>query len=244
MAGKVGVVTGGARGIGAACVQAMLAEGYAVAVCDKDTATGEAFIGQLGMAADRVRFYAMDVSNEDSVSGVIKQIMDDFGSIDVLVNNAGITNDGLLMRMKTDQWDRVLNINLKGMFLCARAVVPLMIRQRSGRIINIASVVGLMGNAGQTNYSASKAGAIGFTKSLAREVASRGVTVNAIAPGFIATDMTEKLGDKAREELLRNVPIPRMGTPEDIAHAVIFLAGEGASYITGHVLNINGGMYM
>ncbi|MBN2430041.1 MAG: 3-oxoacyl-[acyl-carrier-protein] reductase [Acidobacteria bacterium] len=243
MNGKVAVVTGAARGIGAACARALLAGGYRVAVCDIDAAAGEKFVRELGATGD-ARFYVLNVMDAGQVEAVMKQIVADFGSVDVLVNNAGITRDGLVMRMKAEQWQQVLDVNLNGTYYCAQAVVMPMIKQRQGRIINIASVVGQMGNAGQANYCASKAGVIGLTKSLARELASRGITVNAVAPGFIETDMTAKLGEKAREELLRNVPIPRLGQPEDVAQAVLFLAGEGASYITGHVLNVNGGMYM
>jgi len=244
MNGKVAVVTGAARGIGAACARALRDAGYRVAVCDIDAAAGEEFLRDLGAADGDVRFYVLNVMDAGQVEEVMKQIVTDFGAVDVLVNNAGITRDGLVMRMKKEQWQQVLDVNLNGTYYCAQAVVMPMIRQRQGRIINIASVVGQMGNAGQANYCASKAGVIGLTKSLARELASRGITVNAIAPGFIETDMTAKLGEKAREELLRNVPIPRLGQPEDVAQAVLFLAGEGASYITGHVLNVNGGMYM
>jgi 3-oxoacyl-[acyl-carrier protein] reductase len=244
MSGKVAVVTGGARGIGASCVLAFVKAGYRVAVCDIDAATGEEFVHGLGVGSEDARFYTLNVMDIEQVDAVLKQIVAEFGSVDVLVNNAGITRDGLVMRMKTDQWQQVLDVNLNGSFYCARSIVPQMMKQRWGRIINIASVVGQMGNAGQANYCASKAGVIGLTKSLARELASRGITVNAVAPGFIETDMTAKLGEKAREELLRNVPVPRLGQPEDVAQAVLFLAGDGASYITGNVLNVNGGMYM
>ncbi|MBP7868277.1 MAG: 3-oxoacyl-[acyl-carrier-protein] reductase [Acidobacteria bacterium] len=238
------IVTGGAQGIGAACVKAFLGAGWNVAVCDINEESGSAFVAGLGVAADRARFYRMDVTSESGVTEVVGRAAADFGSVDALVNNAGITQDGLFLRMKPEQWHRVLNVNLTGAFNCARAVVPLMVRKRFGRIINMASVVGEMGNAGQANYCASKAGLIGFTKSLAKELGSRNITVNAVAPGYVETEMTRALDEKARQEFLRIIPLQRPATPEDIAGAVLFLAGESASYITGHVLDVNGGMYM
>ena len=244
MGEKVVAITGGARGIGAACVRAFLAEGWRVAVCDLDGAAGERFVQELGRPADDARFYAVNVADEEKVDAAFKKIVADFGRVDALVNNAGINQDTLLVRMKTEQWQRVLDVNLTGTFLCTRAVAPVMMRQRSGRIINIASVVGVMGNAGQANYCASKAGIIGFTKSIARELAGRNVTVNAITPGFIETDMTEKLPGKVREEFLRGIPLGRPGQPADVAGAVLFLAGDSAAYFTGQVLGVNGGMYM
>jgi 3-oxoacyl-[acyl-carrier protein] reductase len=185
-----------------------------------------------------------NVTNPADVEKIFESAVDKYGRVDILVNNAGITRDGLLMRMKDDDWDAVLNVNLKGAFLCTRAAAKVMMKQRYGRIINIASVVGQMGNAGQANYCASKAGLMGLTKSNARELASRSITVNAVAPGFIATEMTDKLPEKVREDLAAQIPLARLGSAEDIAHAVVFLAAEHSGYITGHVLSVNGGMYM
>jgi 3-oxoacyl-[acyl-carrier protein] reductase len=240
----VAVVTGGARGIGAACATALHQAGFALAVADMDLATAEAFAASVGAPAGDFRAYKLNVAGESEVVTVFKKIQEDFGRIDVLVNNAGIAQDNLMMRMKIEQWQRVLDVNLTGAFLCTRAVIPVMMRQRSGRVINIASVVGEMGNAGQANYCASKAGLIGFTKAVAREVASRNITVNAVAPGFIETEMTRNLPDAVKQEFNRNIPLGRAGQPEDIAQAVLFLAGAGAAYITGFVLDVNGGMYM
>jgi 3-oxoacyl-[acyl-carrier protein] reductase len=186
----------------------------------------------------------VDVSQSDSVENMVKQTLDAFGHIDILINNAGITRDGLLMRMKDSDWDLVMEINLKGTFLSTKAVLRPMMKQRSGRIINISSVVGIMGNAGQANYAASKAGVIGLTKSTAKEVASRGITVNAVAPGFIATDMTDKLSDDVKANFLASIPLGRAGSAEDVAQTVLFLASPQASYITGQVIHIDGGMVM
>jgi len=244
MTQRTALVTGGARGIGAACAQNLLEAGFRVAICDVDSETGEQFVEQSGQTEQNLRFYQLNIVDSDAVVVTLNKILEDFGRLDVLVNNAGITRDGLIMRMKPEQWQMVLDVNLTGTYNCARSAVPIMMKQRYGRIINIASVVGQMGNAGQANYCASKAGVIGLTKSMARELAKRNITVNAVTPGFIETDMTAKLDEKAREELLRNVPVPRLGAPEDVAHAVTFLAGEASSYITGVVLNVNGGMYM
>jgi 3-oxoacyl-[acyl-carrier protein] reductase len=241
---KLAVVTGGARGIGACCVQAFLGAGYAVAVCDLNAETGEAFVRELGRPEAELRFYSVNVAEPASVNAAFNKIVQDFGRLDVLVNNAGITQDTLLLRMKEEQWDRVLDVNLKGTFLCIQAAAPVMLRQRSGRIINLASVVGMMGNAGQANYCASKAGVIGLTKSAARELAPRSVTVNAVAPGYIETDMTRHLSEKVKEEFRKIIPLARAGQSEDVAQAVLFLASDHAAYITGQVLGVNGGMYM
>ncbi len=241
---KLAVITGGARGIGACCVQAFLSAGYAVAVLDLNAETGEAFVRGLGRPENELRFYGINVADAASVSATFEKIVKDFGRLDVLVNNAGITQDTLLLRMKEEQWDRVLDVNLKGTFLCIQAAAPVMLRQRSGRIINLASVVGMMGNAGQANYCASKAGVIGLTKSAARELASRSITVNAVAPGYIETDMTRNLPEKAKEEFLKMIPLARAGQSEDVAQAALFLASDHAAYITGQVLGVNGGMYM
>jgi len=240
--GQVAVVTGGARGIGAEIAR-RLARGGAKVVCADvlDTTDIVAEINDAGGAAEGRELNVTD--SQAAVEGV-KAIHEAHGRLDILVNNAGVTRDKLLVRMKPEDWDLVLDINLDGVFKVTQPVAKLMMRQRSGRIVNVASVVGLMGNAGQTNYAASKAGLIGFTKSLARELGPRNVTVNAVAPGYIQTPMTDKLTEEQREMLLSNVAIPRLGTTEDVAEAVAFLAGSGASYITGVVLNISGGLYI
>jgi 3-oxoacyl-[acyl-carrier protein] reductase len=240
--GQVAVVTGGARGIGAEIAR-HLARGGATVVCADvlDTADIVAEInGDGGSAEGR----ELDVTDAGAAAAAIAAIHETHGRLDILVNNAGITRDQLLVRMKAQDWDLVLGINLDGVFNITQPVAKLMMRAKSGRIVNVASVVGLMGNAGQTNYSASKAGLIGFTKSLARELGPRNVTVNAVAPGYIQTPMTDKLTDEQRETLMKTVAIPRLGTPADVAEAVAFLAGPGASYITGVVLNISGGLYI
>jgi 3-oxoacyl-[acyl-carrier protein] reductase len=238
----VAVVTGGARGIGAEIAR-RLARGGARVVCADvlDTTDIVAEINDAGGAAEGRE---LNVTDLQAAAESIKAIHEAHGRLDILVNNAGVTRDGLLVRMKPEDWDLVLEINLDGVFKVTQPAAKLMMRQRSGRIVNVASVVGLMGNAGQTNYAASKAGLIGFTKSLARELGPRNVTVNAVAPGFIQTPMTDKLTDEQRETLLSNVAIPRLGTPEDVAEAVAFLAGPNASYITGVTLNISGGLYI
>jgi 3-oxoacyl-[acyl-carrier protein] reductase len=240
--GQVAVVTGGARGIGAEIAR-RLARGGATVVCADvlDTAPIVAEITATGGSAEGRE---LDVTNGDDAAAVVSAVHEAHGRLDILVNNAGITRDQLLVRMKPEDWNLVLDINLDGVFKVTQPAAKLMMKARSGRIVNVASVVGLMGNAGQTNYAASKAGLIGFTKSLARELGSRNVTVNAVAPGYIATPMTDKLTDEQREQLLRSVAIPRLGTSGDVAEAVAFLAGPNASYITGAVLNISGGLYM
>jgi len=240
--GQVAVVTGGARGIGAEIAR-RLARGGARVVCADvlDTADIVAEITQAGGAAEGRE---LNVTDAEGAAASIKAVYDAYKRIDILINNAGITRDKLLVRMKPEDWDLVLDINLDGVFKVTQPVAKVMMRQKSGRIVNVASVVGLMGNAGQANYAASKAGLIGFTKSLARELGPRNVTVNAVAPGYIQTPMTDKLTDDQRQALLGNIAIPRLGTPEDVAEAVAFLAGPQASYITGVVLNISGGLYI
>lgn len=239
------LVTGGSRGIGRAICIAMAKPGthiffnYASAAA-KANETLEA----IQAAGAQATAMAMDVSDEEQVNAFFKQMLAETGRIDVLVNNAGIASDGLLARMKASDWDRVLDINLKGAFLCMKAATKPMMKQRSGRIINISSVVGASGNAGQANYVASKAGIIGLTKAVAKELASRNITVNAVAPGFIDTDMTTSLGDKAKEALVKDIPLGRVGDSKDVAGAVLFLASEHANYITGQVIHVNGGMYM
>lgn len=245
LVGKVALVTGGSRGIGRAIALKLAENGADVAInYAGNTAAAEevkAAIEQMGRKALLIQ---CSVADTDGVQAMVNQVVKELGRLDILVNNAGITRDGLLMRMKEADWDDVMNTNLKGVYNCSKAVMRTMMKQKSGRIVNMASVVGEMGNAGQANYAAAKAGAIGFTKSLAKEVASRGITVNAIAPGFIATDMTSVLSDDQKAEMARTIPLGRAGQPEDVANAVLFLASEGAAYITGQVLNVDGGMVM
>ena len=241
---KVAVVTGASRGIGRSVALALAAAGSRIVAADIDMAETGALVAEIeagGGAAVAVQGNVTVVADAERMIGVA---VEKFGRVDILVNNAGITRDALLLRMKDEDWDAVLGVNLKGAFLCSRAAAKVMTKQRYGRIINIASVVGQMGNAGQANYCASKAGLIGLTKSNARELARRNVTVNAIAPGFIATAMTDLLPEKVRLELIAQIPLERLGTVDDIANAVLFLAAEGSGYITGHVLSVNGGMYM
>jgi 3-oxoacyl-[acyl-carrier protein] reductase len=238
---KIAVITGGASGIGAGIARKFSQTGIRVAICDIDAASGEKTARELGTNA---RFYALDITNESSVNMTVDKIAQDLGRIDILINNAGITNDKLILRMTESDWDRVLRINLTGTFLVTRAAAKYMIKQRSGRIVNIASVIGIIGNAGQAKYAASKAGIIGFTKSCAKEFASRNITVNAIAPGFILTRMTEILSEEAKNAYLKNIPLNRFGTPEDVANLAMFLASDDAAYITGHVVNLDGGMVM
>lgn len=242
--GKVAVITGASRGIGRSIALALAAEGAKIVAVDVDQASTEAMVAevrQLGVEAIAV---VGNVTVAADTEKMIDAAVAAFGRVDILVNNAGITRDGLLLRMKEEDWDAVLNVNLKGAFLCTRAVAKVMTKQRFGRIINIASVVGQMGNVGQANYCASKAGLMGLTKSNARELAKRNITVNAVAPGFIATAMTDALPEKVRDELTAQIPLERLGTPEDIANAVVFLAAERSGYVTGQVLAVNGGMYM
>jgi 3-oxoacyl-[acyl-carrier protein] reductase len=239
------VVTGGSRGIGRAICITMARPGthiffnYASATL-KANETIEA-VQAVGAKATAV---ATDVSNKEEVTAFFKNIIESSGRIDVLINNAGVTRDGLLARMKESDWDQVLNINLKGAFLCMKSAVKAMMKQRYGRIINISSVVGANGNPGQANYVAAKAGIIGLTKAVAKELASRNITVNAVAPGFIETDMTDVVGEKVRATMLEQIPMGRLGSSEDVAGAVLFLASEHANYITGQVIHVNGGMYM
>jgi 3-oxoacyl-[acyl-carrier protein] reductase len=238
---KVVMVTGGAAGIGRATATGFAKEGAKVAICDVNPKAGNTTAESLGPEAT---FQQVDVSDNKSVNDWVESVVSQYGQIDVLINNAGITRDGLIMRMKEADWDAVLNVNLKSAFNCIKAVSKTMVRQRSGRIINLASVVGVIGNPGQANYVASKAGIIGLTKAVAREFASRGITVNAVAPGFIETDMTASLPDKAREAMLAQIPLGRSGTDRDIAEAILFLASDKAAYITGQVIHVSGGMYM
>jgi len=242
---KVAVVTGGTRGIGLAIARRLAADGYDLVVTYRgDEATAEAARADLARDGRRLEVIAADVATADGAGATIEAAMQRLGRLDVLVNNAGITRDGLLMRMAEADWDDVLDTNLKGAFLCAKAAVRPMLRQRSGRIVNLTSVVGQVGNAGQANYAAAKAGLIGFTKSLAKEVGSRGITVNAVAPGFIQTRLTDDLPQEVKDTLLAQTPLGRFGAPEDIAAAVAFLASPEAGFITGHVLTVDGGLFM
>lgn len=242
---QVAIVTGAGRGIGHAIAVRLASEGARVASVSRTEANAQKTADEINSArSDSARAYAVDVSDHAAVQTVGARILEEFGRADILVNNAGVTRDGLSMRMSVDDWDTVLNTNLKGAFNFVQAIQRSMIKQRSGRIINISSVIGLIGNAGQSNYAASKAGLIGFTKSLAREVASRGITVNAVAPGLIETDMTAVLSEEIRKNILSKIPLNLLGDPTDIASAVAFLASPEARYITGQVLAVDGGMVM
>jgi 3-oxoacyl-[acyl-carrier protein] reductase len=238
---KVVMVTGGAAGIGRVTAESFAREGARIAICDVNPEAGETAAKALGSEAS---FEQVDVASTTAVSSWVEGVFDKYGQIDVLVNNAGITRDGLIMRMKEEDWDAVISVNLKSAFNCIKAASKIMVKQRSGRIINLASVVGVMGNPGQANYVASKAGMIGLTKTVAKELGARGITVNAVAPGFIETDMTAVLSDKVKEAMLGMVPLRRAGTPQDVADAITFLASDQAAYITGQVIHVTGGMYM
>ena len=242
---KTAVVTGGSRGIGRAIAVALAAEGAKVAVIYAgNAAAAEETLSLIKEQGGEAVAMPCDVADDAAVSDMINAVKEQFGSVDILVNNAGITRDGLLMRMKEGDWQAVLDTNLTGVFHCTKAVTKLMMKQRSGAIINITSVVGQTGNAGQANYAAAKAGMIGFTKSVAKELASRGIRVNAVAPGCIDTDMTAVLSDAVKEDMLKSIPLGRVAQPEEVAKAVVFLASDNASYITGQVLNVDGGMVM
>ncbi len=241
---QVALITGASRGIGRRVAEDLAAEGASVIVTSRSREAVDVVAGQLAAQGKTAVGMALDVACPEQVKIVVAQIMKEQGRIDILINNAGITRDGLLMRMKDGDWEAVLATNLKGAFLMAREVVKPMLRQRYGRIVNVTSVAGQMGNAGQANYVASKAGLIGFTKALAREVASRNITVNAVAPGFIATDMTAKLEEKAAGSLTKQIPAGRIGSVADVSYGIRLLAAKEAGYITGHVLNMNGGLYM
>jgi 3-oxoacyl-[acyl-carrier protein] reductase len=241
---RIAFITGASRGIGRACAQTLAAAGYKLVVAARALDKLEE-TAQLTRAAGAETFIVeMDLSNSDSITAGIAKASKEFGRIDILVNNAGVTKDGLAVRMKKADWESVLNTNLSGSFYATQQVLPGMMRERWGRIVNISSVVGEKGNPGQANYSASKAGLLGLTKSLAQEVGSRNITVNAVAPGFIETDMTHGLPDELKQRMIAETPLRRMGSPEDIAAAVKFLVSEEAGFITGHVLDVNGGIYM
>lgn len=245
LAEKTALVTGASRGIGRAAALELAKAGAKVAVNFAGNRTAaEEVVSMIEATGGQAMLVQADVGNAADVEAMIKAVVERFGRIDILVNNAGITRDNLIMRMKEEDWDAVIHTNLKGIFNCTKAVSKLMMKQRYGRIINMASVVGVMGNAGQANYAAAKAGVIGFTKSMAKELASRNITVNAVAPGYISTDMTANLPEQARLELQSQIPLQRLGNPEDVAAAVLFLVSPGADYITGQTLHVDGGMVM
>lgn len=241
---KVAIITGSSRGIGRAIALHLASRGAIIVASARNVAALDSLVADIQEQGGKALAVPGDVGISKDVDALFAAAKEAFGQVDILVNNAGITRDGLLMRMKDEDWDAVLDTNLKGAFYCCRAAAKIMSKQRSGRIVNISSVVGEMGNAGQANYCASKAGLIGLTKSIARELARRNVTANAIAPGFIVTDMTDTLSDQVKEGLQSQIPLARLGEAQDIAHAVAFLASEQAGYITGQVLGVNGGMYM
>lgn len=244
LSGRVAVVTGASQGIGQEAALALARAGADVVLVARTLEKLQAHATQIEHLGRRALALKADVTRVEEVQSAFDQAKHSFGRIDILVNNAGVTRDGLLLRMKQEDWDTVIRTNLTGLFICTQAVLPIMLKARYGRIINITSVMGQMGSAGTANYSAAKAGILGFTKAVAREVASRQITVNAIAPGFVQTAMTEALDEKRRQEILSMVPLGRPGTVHDVAAGIVFLASEEAGYITGHVLNINGGLYM
>ena len=242
--GKVALVTGAAQGIGKAIALLLAEKGADVVVSDINVEKAQETAREIEEKGRKSMALKVNVADPDEVEQMVETIIEKFSRIDILVNNAGITRDKLLLRMSSEDWDAVLDVNLKGVFNCTKSVIKYMSKQRSGKIVNIASVVGLMGNVGQANYAASKAGVIGFTKTVAREFAQRGININAIAPGYIQTPMTEVLPEKVKEELMRLIPMGRLGQPEDVAQAVLFLVSEASNYVTGQVLNVNGGIYM
>lgn len=242
--GRVALITGASQGIGHACALALARQGASIAVAARNQQKLDELVKEIETAGGKAAAFVIDVADEEQVKSGIKSAIARFGKIDILVNNAGITRDQLVMRMKRADWDSVLNTNLTSAYLCIQQVIPSMLKQRWGRIINITSVFGQMGQAGQANYAASKAGLIGLTMAMAREVASRNITCNAVAPGFIETSMTAALSEEFRQTAVKTIPLGRVGSPNDVASAVTFLASEEASYITGHVLNVNGGLLM
>jgi 3-oxoacyl-[acyl-carrier protein] reductase len=241
---KVTLVTGASQGIGWDIAQALVVAGAKVAVAARTQEKLALLVGEIEAAGGEAIAIKMDVADAEQVKAGFKQVIDKFGRLDILVNNAAITRDGLAVRMKADDWDAVIRTNLTGAHLCIQQALGTMMRARAGRIINVSSVVAQMGNAGQANYVAAKAGLIGLTKAIAMEIASRNITVNAVAPGFIETPMTNVLSDKVKEELKARIPLGRLGVPRDVAAAIVFLASDEAAYITGHVLDVNGGMYL
>jgi 3-oxoacyl-[acyl-carrier protein] reductase len=244
VSGRVALVTGASQGIGRTCALRLAKDGAIVAVAARNQEKLNELVSEITAAGGTAAAFALDVGDEDQVKSTVKAVIAQFGKIDILVNNAGITRDQLVMRMKRADWDAVLRTNLTSAYLCTQAVISSMLKQRWGRIVNITSVFGQMGQAGQANYAASKAGLIGFTMAIAREVGSRNITCNAVAPGFIETAMTAALSDEFKESAVKQIPLGRVGSPDDVASAVAFLASDEASYITGHVLSVNGGMLM
>jgi 3-oxoacyl-[acyl-carrier protein] reductase len=242
--GRIALVTGASQGIGRACALELAKAGATVALAARNEAKLADVAAEIAAAGGQATAFSLDIASEESIKIGAKAILERYGKVEILVNNAGIVRDGLMMRMKRPDWDDVLNTNLTGVFLLTQALLPAMLRNRWGRIVNITSVVGRTGQAGQVNYASSKAGLIGFTRALAREVASRSVTVNAVAPGYIETAMTSFLDEKGREAMLAQIPLARAGTDVDVAQSVAFLASDAAAYITGHVLDVNGGMFM
>lgn len=242
--GKNALITGAAQGIGKSIALGMAKAGANVAIADVNIESAQTASREVSALGVKSMALQLDVSKQDNVTSAFKAFSEEFGPLDILVNNAGITRDGLLLRMKEEDWDAVLNINLKGAFLCAKEAIKIMGKQRFGKIISISSVVAFMGNPGQANYSASKAGLIGLTKTIAKEYSGRGIRANAVAPGFIQTAMTDVLSDEVKNEMKKAIPLGQFGTPEDVTNAVIFLASKEADYITGQVLHVNGGMYM
>ncbi len=242
--GQVAMITGGARGIGRTIAGHLAKKGADLAIADVSEDAAKEAAGELASTGVKTIAVKLDVSKSDEVAKAFEGVVKEFGRLDILINNAGITRDGLVLRMKEEDWDAVININLKGVFLCSKEAVKVMMKQKYGRIVNIASVVAFMGNPGQANYSASKAGIVGLTKTVAKEYASRGVTANAVAPGFISTAMTDALAENVRQEMLKSIPVGTFGTVDDVSNAVAFLASPEAGYITGQVIHVNGGMYM
>ena len=244
LSGKNALITGGAQGIGKSIALAMAKEGAGIGIADVNLESAQATADEIKALGVKSLALKLDVSNQENVIEASKTFKEEFGSLDILINNAGITKDTLLMRMKEEEWDAVLNINLKGSFLCSKEAIKIMAKQRAGKIVSISSVVAFMGNPGQVNYSSSKAGLIGLTKTIAKEYAGRGIRANAVAPGFIQTAMTDALSDEVKTEMHKAIPLGEFGTSEDVANAVIFLSSADSDYITGQVIHVNGGMYM